>query len=692
LAPPVSAGVFPGTIEGRTSNGTLIAGALAISVVSERPSISGNAAPAIKSNSVDTMPPAFGSLSFSPTTIDVSQSPQTVSVTSRLTDDLSGLQTAIVYFYSPSSQQSTYAYFSAYQRISGDPLDGIYQTTVTFPQYSEAGTWHITNAYVVDAVGNSKNYYEADLIALGFPTTLVVEAAVGSVSPTTLAFAGQPLNTASAAQRVQLSNTGNTPMTVNSIAVTGDFSLDSNNCVAAVGPGSYCDVYIVFKPVMLGTRTGTLTFTDNAANSPQVVSLTGTGGAAIGSVAPNPLTFGSQLLRTTSTARSVALTNTGDAQMVVGNVSVTGDFAVTANYCMNGVAPGTQCNVWITFKPVASGQRTGTLTFVTNATNSPHVIDLNGTGTQVKLSAQSIAFPLQLAGTVSKTRQVSLTNIGTSAVSISSVATSGDFVLRTAAVNPCPTNGSLPAGKSCNIVVAFGPTGPNTRTGSLTINDSDPATPHVVNLSGIGTIVKLSVKTLSFPTTVLGYKSAAKQILMTNVGSTLLSISGIAASQDFAQTNSCGPTLAAGVGCAITVTFAPTAINARTGAITITDDGGGSPQIVSLTGTGTQVRLSATSVNFGKIAGGVTATKTVSLTNVGATTLSIANFTIGGANASDFSSPLNPPCGGVVTAGATCSITLRFTPSIIGAETATFWLFDDGGGSPQKVSLTGTGI
>lgn len=83
------------------------------------------------------------------------------------------------------------------------------------------------------------------------------------------------------------------------------------------------------------------------------------------------------------------------------------------------------------------------------------------------------------------------------------------------------------AGSSCNIAVAFRPAAANTRTGSITVSDSDPATPHVVKLSGTGTIVKLSTKSLSLGTTVLGYKSAAKQILLTNVGKTYLTISAV---------------------------------------------------------------------------------------------------------------------------------------------------------------------
>ena len=65
-----------------------------------------------------------------------------------------------------------------------------------------------------------------------------------------------------------------------------------------------------------------------------------------------------------------------------------------------------------------------------------------------------------------------------------------------------------------------------------------------------------------------------------------LTVTNIAASGDYAQTNTCGTSVAAGANCTISVTFTPTATGSRTGAVTINDNAAGSPHIVSLTGTG----------------------------------------------------------------------------------------------------------
>jgi trimeric autotransporter adhesin len=118
-----------------------------------------------------------------------------------------------------------------------------------------------------------------------------------------------------------------------------------------------------------------------------------------------------------------------------------------------------------------------------------------------------------------------------------------------------------------------------------------------------------------------------------------------------------------------------------------------SPQIVGLSGTGTEVEFSETTVNFGSVTDGTTAPpQNVILTNLGSTKLTITKGALSGTNAADFTEPTNPPCGGTVSAnGGTCTLTFDFTPTKVGTETATWTLTDNGGGGTQKLTLTGTG-
>jgi uncharacterized repeat protein (TIGR03803 family) len=117
----------------------------------------------------------------------------------------------------------------------------------------------------------------------------------------------------------------------------------------------------------------------------QVVSGGGTHPGPYGVVSPSALNFGQVVVGQTSLPQSVSLTNMGDSELTVSNISISVDFAITVNHCANGVKPATHCNVDVTFTPQSPGVETGTLTFTDNASNSPQGTSLTGTGTTAAL-------------------------------------------------------------------------------------------------------------------------------------------------------------------------------------------------------------------------------------------------------------------------------------------------------------------
>lgn len=96
----------------------------------------------------------------------------------------------------------------------------------------------------------------------------------------------------------------------------------------------------------------------------------------------------------------------------------------------------------------------------------------------------------------------------------------------------------------------------------------------------------LSPGSLTFGSENIGSTSAAQGVTLSNAGNASLSVSNIATSGDFGESNNCPASLAAGANCAIQVTFTPAAAGTRTGTLTIQDNAAGSPQSVGLTGTG----------------------------------------------------------------------------------------------------------
>jgi probable HAF family extracellular repeat protein len=210
-----------------------------------------------------------------------------------------------------------------------------------------------------------------------------------------------------------------------------------------------------------------------------------------------------------------------------------------------------------------------------------------------------------------------------------------------------------------------------------------------------GPIATLSPTSLTFSPQAIGTTSAAKAVTLKNTGTSNLAISHIAVSGadagNFAQTHTCVSTLAAGKSCSISVTFKPRVLGTSTAALSVTDNAVGSPQKVSLTGIGTTAKLSPTKLSFGTVAiGNASLPQTVTLSNVGTTTLTLGDIAVTGTDAADFAQ--THTCGSSLAAGASCSISVRFKPKASGTRTAALSVTDSAAGSPQSVSMSGTGV
>jgi uncharacterized repeat protein (TIGR03803 family) len=120
----------------------------------------------------------------------------------------------------------------------------------------------------------------AVLVVMGARPAQSQSGPYGVVSPTTLNFRGAVGQT-SPPQLVSLKNTGDSELTVSNISISADFAIPTNHCANGVKPGTHCNVYVTFTASSPGTETGTLTFVDNASNSPQTVALTGTIGEIV---------------------------------------------------------------------------------------------------------------------------------------------------------------------------------------------------------------------------------------------------------------------------------------------------------------------------------------------------------------------------------------------------------------------------
>ncbi|MGH9433593.1 MAG: alkaline phosphatase family protein, partial [Terriglobia bacterium] len=290
--------------------------------------------------------------------------------------------------------------------------------------------------------------------------------------------------------------------------------------------------------------------------------------------------YGGQQLGVASSPDAVTLTNIRTSPITVSNVAITGDFT-QKNTCTT-LAVGATCKIIISFKPTQTGPLTGTLTITDNDVTSPQIVSLQGTGSEVTLT-NSLYPGLGLA-TVhlnsQSTNTATLTNHGTSPLSITSISTVGDY----SQTNTCGS--SVPGGGSCTITVTFAPTVSGPRWGNLVVTDGDPASPQTARLYGIGSSVSLSASNLNFHNQTVNTTSPPAYVKMKNVGSIPLGVGGITTSGDYAQTNDCGTSIPANSQCWITVTFTPTQTGSLPGTLTISDSDLNAPQRVRLSGTG----------------------------------------------------------------------------------------------------------
>ena len=407
-----------------------------------------------------------------------------------------------------------------------------------------------------------------------------------SLSPTSLTFGNQNIGSSASAQNVTLSNTGSAPLAISSITITGanagDFN-QTNNCGSTLVGGASCNISVTFKPTASGTRSASLTVSDNATGSPQAVSLSGMGVPVV-SLSPTSLNFGNVAVGSTSAPQVVTLNANGS--LSISSITTSGPYAQT-NTCGTGFTGSGSCTISVTFTPTATGTETGTLTVTDSGAASPQTVSLTGVGTQpaVKLSPASLTFATQVVFTTSSPQNVTLTNTGNGTLSITGISVTGQFTQ----TNTCGSS-VAPEG-SCTITVKFTPKSKGPLTGKVNVADNAPGSPQSVALSGTGTYLQLSPASINFGSQPVGTTSLPKKITVTNKGSTSVSITGISIagsnSGDFAQTNNCGSTLASGASCFINVTFKPLAKGTRRANLSVNDNGGGSPQTVGLSGTGT---------------------------------------------------------------------------------------------------------
>ena len=292
----------------------------------------------------------------------------------------------------------------------------------------------------------------------------------------------------------------------------------------------------------------------------------------------------------------------------------------------------------------------------------------------LSLLPQNLTFGDQATGTTSAAQQVTLTNVGTATLSISSVTSSGSPF----SVSSNCGNSLAPSGGSCTLNVTFKPTDLGSATGTITISDSAAGSPHTINLTGNGVApapaLTLSSTKLDFGEVIVGQKSPTQSVTVSNSGSATLQITGITVTGDYTETDTCtGKDIAPGSSCSIGVNFAPVSTGTDgtiTGGVGIADNASDSPQNISLTGVALAEYTISSDVTSTTVARGTDST----------------TFTISASSPSGYAESINLSCS------SSSSISCSFNPAAITAgETSTLTVTGLAKASEYNISLSVTG-
>jgi hypothetical protein len=427
----------------------------------------------------------------------------------------------------------------------------------------------------------------------GKGTTPVVTGVAIEISPSTVSFGNVAMGQ-SATKTVTLTNTGTEALSVSGIAVAGTgFTASGPHLPISLASGQSTSISAVFKPTAGNADKGTITITSNAAGSPSLVTLSGTGttgttAAAALTVTPTTIAFGSVAVGSEQT-QTVHVENTGNETATISKLTISGTgVSLSGMTAPTTLAAGQTVNLTVAYKPVAAGTLTASLAIASNATNPNVVVGINATATSSTLAAtpSSVSFGNVVVGS-NTTQTIRLQNIGTSEVKISAITPSVSSI----AISGVTTPINLAPGTSATLTAAYKPTAAGSVTGKITVTSNAVGSPTIVDLSATAAAAAVqltpSASSLSFGSVTVG-SSGTSQLTVKSTGNTNATISKVTVSGtgfvlgssaasvilDPSQTES------------YTVNFDPKAAGSLTGTLTITSNAASSPLNIALSGTG----------------------------------------------------------------------------------------------------------
>jgi hypothetical protein len=425
-------------------------------------------------------------------------------------------------------------------------------------------------------------------------------AGVG-VSPSSWNFGSVSVNSLSSPAVLVLTNNGNRNVSIQKVSSSlAQFIVAGPSLPLTLQGKQSVSFQVFFQPNAAALFSANIVFTINRGSGGTVaVPVSGTGVALTASSATSSptylltpsassLNFGNILVGS-SASQAVTLTNTGNSSVSISQISVSG-----AGFTASGVTPpvtlsaGQSVSLLVGFSPSLAGSSTGSVTVVSNASNSPATISLAGTGVQPQISVvpTSVNFGNVTVG-ITNTQSVTVSNPGSANLSITQATVSGTGFALSGVTLPL----TLVPGSSAVLTVSFTPASASSTTGALTLVSNAPNSPLSVMLSGTGVsqVLQLSASptALSFGSVTIG-SSGTQAVTLTNTGNSAVTLSQISvAGTGFSYSGLALPiSLSAGQSTSFNVIFSPATSGSLTGTATVVSNAANSPTTISLSGSG----------------------------------------------------------------------------------------------------------
>lgn len=444
-----------------------------------------------------------------------------------------------------------------------------------------------------------------------------------------------------------------------------------------------CGLVVLLLAVALGATLSGCALVGSSAQGTSNGSLSASSGS---------FDFGSVPSGTTAT-QTITLSNQTAANLTITQAVMTG-----TGFTLNGLAlpltlgAGKNTSFNVSFTPPGTGDYTGRIVFSTNPPSSPLSLSLHGTATQSGLTANptKVDFGNVMVGQAA-TQNITLTNTGSAAVSISKLTASGTGFSATGPALPL----SLGANQSTAFSLKFAPQSMGSVTGSISLVSNAGNSPTTIALSGTGVQPQISVapNSVGFGNVTVGTANSQVMIL-TNSGTADLTVSQATISgSGFGISGLSLPlTLGTAQKTSFNVAFNPASTGGATGGISLVSNAPNSPTTIALSGTGIaatqQLMASAANLNFGNVNVGSSNTQTITLTNTGNSTVTVSQVNVSGVGFS--ASGVAPPL--TLLSQQTASLSVKFAPTAAGSKSGSVSVASNASNSPTTIALTGTGV